>query len=206
MLTMLLSGIAELATLLPTAGSFPHFATRFIDPSVGFSLAISYGYCYTIAIASEVSAAAIIVGYWTDLTPAVVITVGLVLILAINLMSVRFYGDTEVFGGAVKVLCFVGLVFVSIVITAGGAPNHETIGFRYWHNPGPWTNYNGISGPTGHFLGFLSAFINASFSFIGVETVVITAGESINPHKAIPKASRRVTYRYVPHTSYPFAG
>ncbi|KAJ5833579.1 hypothetical protein N7474_001890 [Penicillium riverlandense] len=190
-----MQSIAELATLLPTAGSFPHWATRFIDPSVGFSLAISYGYCYTIAIASETSAAAVIVSYWTDLTPAVVITVGLVLILAINLMSVRFYGETEVIGGAVKVLCFLGLVIVSIVITAGGGPNHETIGFRFWHDPGAWTNYNGITGPTGHFLGFLSAFVNASFSFIGVETVVITAAESVDPHRAIPKAARRVTYR-----------
>lgn len=32
-----MQSIAELATLLPTAGSFPHWATRFIDPSVGFS-------------------------------------------------------------------------------------------------------------------------------------------------------------------------
>ncbi|KAF7716441.1 Amino acid/polyamine transporter I family protein [Penicillium ucsense] len=190
-----MQSIAELATLLPTAGSFPHWATRFIDPSVGFSLAISYGYCYTIAIASEVSAAAVIVSYWTDITPAVVITVGLVLILIINLMSVRFYGETEVAGGAVKVLCFLGLVVVSIVITAGGGPNHEAIGFRYWNNPGPWTNFNGIIGPTGHFLGFLSSFVNASFSFIGVETVVITAAESVDPHRAIPKAAKRVTYR-----------
>lgn len=190
-----MQSIAELATLFPTAGSFPHWATRFIDPAVGFSLAISYGYCYTIAIASEVSAAAVIVSYWTDITPAVVISVGLVLILAINLMSVRFYGETEVFGGAVKVLCFLGLVVVSIVITAGGAPKGDAIGFRYWNNPGPWTNYNGITGPTGHFLGFLSSFVNASFSFIGVETVVITASESVDPHRAIPKAARRVTYR-----------
>jgi Amino acid transporters len=34
-----MQSIAELATLFPTAGSFPHWATRFIDPSVGFSLA-----------------------------------------------------------------------------------------------------------------------------------------------------------------------
>lgn len=190
-----MQSIAELATLLPTAGSFPHWATRFIDPAVGFSLAISYGYCYNIAIASETSAAAVIVSYWTDLTPAVVISVGLVLILAINLMSVRFYGESEVIGGAVKVLCFLGLVIVSIVITSGGGPNHQTIGFRFWHHPGPWTNYNGITGPTGHFLGFLSSFVNASFSFIGVETVVITAAESVDPHRAIPKAARRVTYR-----------
>ena len=45
----------------PIAGSFPHFATRLVDPALGFTLAISYGYCYTIAIASEVVAAAIIV-------------------------------------------------------------------------------------------------------------------------------------------------
>lgn len=142
-----MQSIAELATLFPTAGSFPHWATRFVDPAVGFSLAISYGYCYTIAIASEVSAAAVIVSYWTDITPAVVITVGLVLILWINLMSVRFYGESEVFGGGVKVLCFIGLVFVSLVITAGGGPTGDAIGFRYWNNPGPWTNYNGVTGP-----------------------------------------------------------
>ncbi|KAK9783660.1 putative Amino acid permease [Seiridium cardinale] len=190
-----MQSIAELATLIPTAGSFPHWATRFIDPAVGFSLAISYGYCYTIAIASECSAAAILVSYWTDISPAVVISVSLALILIINLLSVRFFGETEVVTGAIKVACFIGLVIASIVITAGGGPTHDHIGFRYWHNPGAWVNYNGITGSTGHFLGFLSAFVNASFSFIGVETVVITAAESINPHRAIPKAASRVTYR-----------
>lgn len=72
-----------------------------------------------------------LVGYWSDISPAVVISVGLALILAINLMSVRIYGETEVFGGAVKVLCFLGLIFVAIIITSGGGPNNETIGFRY---------------------------------------------------------------------------
>ena len=140
----MMQSIAELAVVFPVAGAFPHWATRFIDPAVGFSLAISYGYGYAVAVAQEVAAAAIIVSYWTDITPAVVITVGLVLILAINLCSVRVYGDTECFGGAVKVLCFVGLIFVSLVITCGGAPNGETIGFRYWRDPGPWVEFNGI--------------------------------------------------------------
>ncbi|KAK4939850.1 hypothetical protein LTR10_019917 [Elasticomyces elasticus] len=151
-----MQSIAELAVVFPVAGSFPHWATRFIDPAVGFSLAISYGYCYCIAIGQEIAAAAIVVSYWTDLTPAVVITVGLALILAINLMNVRFYGDSEVFGGGVKVTCFLGLIIASIVITAGGGPNHQTIGFRYWNNP---------------------------------------AAEAENPHRSIPRAARRVTYR-----------
>ena len=133
--------------------------------------------------------------FWTDITPAVVITVGLVLILAINLLNVRWYGDVEVVTGSIRVLCFLGLVFVSIIITAGGGPTHDAIGFRYWNNPGPWTNYLGITGSSGHFLGFLAAFVNASFSYIGIETVVIAAAESIDPHYAIPRAANRVTYR-----------
>ncbi|KAI1068653.1 hypothetical protein LB507_006168 [Fusarium sp. FIESC RH6] len=190
-----MQSISELATLLPTAGTFPHWASRFIDPSVGFSLAISYGYCYTISIAAECSASAVLVSYWTDITPAVVITISLVLILWINLMDVRFFGEAEVATGAIKVLCFVGLVIVAIVITAGGGPKGDAIGFKYWNDPGAWVDYNGITGSSGHFLGFLSAFVNASFSFIGVETVVITAAEAMNPHKEIPKAANRVTYR-----------
>ncbi|KAK7910568.1 Dicarboxylic amino acid permease [Apiospora marii] len=190
-----MQSIAELATLIPTAGSFPHWATRFIDPAVGFSLAISYGYCFTIAIASECSAAAILVSYWSDISPAVVISISLALILAINLMSVRFFGETEVVTGAIKVTCFIGLILTSLVITAGGAPNHEKVGFKYWSEPGAWVDFHGITGSTGHFLGFLSAFVNASFSFIGVETVVITAAEAVNPHKTIPRSARNVTYR-----------
>lgn len=190
-----MQSIGELATLIPTAGSFPHWATRFIDPAVGFSLALSYGYCYTIAIASEVSAASVIVSYWTDISPALVISIGLALILFINLMPIRFYGEAEVVSAIVKITCFLGLIFTSLVITLGGAPNHERIGFRYWNNPGPWTDYNGITGPKGHFLGFMAAFVNASFSFIGIETVVIAAAEAENPHRSIPKAARRVTYR-----------
>ncbi|KAH8656086.1 amino acid permease/ SLC12A domain-containing protein [Tricladium varicosporioides] len=190
-----MESIGELATLFPTAGSFPHFATRLVDPALGFTLAISYGYCYTIAIASEVSAAAVIVSYWTDITPALVISIGLAAIFFINIMNVRFYGEAEVITASIKVICFVGLIIVSLVITLGGAPNHDRIGFRYWNNPGPFTDYNGIKGSTGHFLAFFSAFINASFSFIGVETVVVAAAETVNPHKSIPKAVKRVTYR-----------
>ena len=113
------------------AGTFVNFCNRTIDPAIGFTLAISYGYCesnslspelriseyssasytgYTIAIASECSAAAILVSYWSDITPAVVITVSLVLILAINMSTVRFYGESEFVTSIIKVLCFLGLV------------------------------------------------------------------------------------------------
>jgi amino acid transporter len=124
-----------------------------------------------------------------------VITIGLAAILFINMLNVRFYGEAEVITASIKILLFLGLIFVSLIITLGGAPNHDRIGFRYWKNPGPFSDYNGIPGSTGHFVAFFSAFINASFSYIGVETVVVAAAETLNPHKSIPKAVHRVTYR-----------
>ncbi len=112
------------------------------------------------------------------------------------MMNVRFFGEAEVITASIKIICFLILIFTSLVITLGGAPNHDRIGFRYWQSPwSPFAQYNGISGSLGQFLAFFSAFINASFSFIGVETVVVAAAETVNPHRSIPKAIHRVTYR-----------
>uniref|UniRef100_L2FPH2 Amino acid transporter n=1 Tax=Colletotrichum fructicola (strain Nara gc5) TaxID=1213859 RepID=L2FPH2_COLFN len=158
-----MQSIGELATLIPTAGSFPHWATRFIDPSVGFSLAISYGYCYNTALASE------------GAPPSA--------------------GTARPRSPAAPSRCCASSASSSPPSSSPPAAGPTTRPSAFPHNPGAWVDYNGISGSTGHFLGFVAAFINASFSFIGIETVVVTAAESVNPHKAIPNAARRVTMR-----------
>lgn len=43
--------LGEMSTLYPGAGSFPHFAGRFIEPAAGFSIAISYWYGNAISFA-----------------------------------------------------------------------------------------------------------------------------------------------------------
>ena len=48
---------------------------------------------------------------------------------------------------------------------------------------------------TGRFLSFFSTLVNAAFSYGGVETVAVAAGEAENPRKNIPKAVRRVFWR-----------
>jgi amino acid transporter len=34
----------------------------------------------------------------------------------------------------------------ALVITCGGGPDHQSIGFQYWRNPGPLVQYLGIGG------------------------------------------------------------
>jgi yeast amino acid transporter len=81
------------------------------------------------------------------------------------------------------------------VLDLGGGPNHDRIGFRYWKDPGPFTQYDGIAGAKGRFLGWLAVLTQAAFSYIGTEIVAIAAGEAKNPRRNLPKAIKRVYVR-----------
>jgi amino acid transporter len=65
----------------------------------------------------------------------------------------------------------IGLLILGIVLDLGGGPSHDHIGFRYWKNPGPFVQFDGIVGAKGRFLGFVRVLIQAAFSFIGTEFV-----------------------------------
>ena len=73
-------------------------------------------------------------------------------------------------------------------------------------------DYNGITGPKGHFLGTCSVVARVAFSFIGTEAVAVrrlittpllprltyhqmAAAEARNPRRSIPKAIKRVYFR-----------
>jgi amino acid transporter len=43
-----------------------------------------------------------------------------------------------------QIITIVGLIILSVIITAGGGPNHESIGFRFWHETGGFMQFQGI--------------------------------------------------------------
>ena len=61
-----------------------------------------------MSIAAELSAAAIIISYWSDLNAAIWITVCFIPIIALNYMPVNFYGEAEVVTCSIKVIAIVG--------------------------------------------------------------------------------------------------
>lgn len=56
--------LGEMAALYPVAGGFTHYATRFVDPAMGFALGFNYWYSYAITIPTEIVAGAIVISYW----------------------------------------------------------------------------------------------------------------------------------------------
>ena len=74
---------------------------------------------------------------------------------------------------SIKVITITGMILLGIIVDLGGGPTHDRIGFRYWKNPGPFTNYYGFTGPKGHFLGTCSVATQAAFSYLGTEAVAV---------------------------------
>ena len=87
---------------------------------------------------------------------------------------------------------------MSFILVLGGGPNRFRYGFYYWQHPGAMEQYY-VTDPNradlGRFLSFFATLVNAAFSYGGVETVAVAAGEAENPRKNIPKAVRRVFWR-----------
>ncbi|ONH67917.1 Dicarboxylic amino acid permease [Cyberlindnera fabianii] len=185
--------LAECASLMPTTSASLRHIEQFVDPAWGFA----YGWMsvWSSIMPGEVSAAAVIVSFWSDLSQAIWITIIIVLIITINFLKIHHYGEVEFTFAMIKISLLAGLIITSIVITSGGTPTHEKIGFRYWRHPGPFVQYLGIPGSLGRFTGFWKALSGCVYSYGGLQSVPSLAAEVKYPRKTVFTACKRVFYR-----------
>ncbi|KAL6362089.1 hypothetical protein LRP88_05573 [Fusarium phalaenopsidis] len=163
--------------------------------ALGFAVGWNNWYFCAIAVPAEISAAAILVGYWTEsVNVAVWISIFIILIVFLNVFGVGVYGEAEFIFASVKIITMVGLLILAFILDLGGGPQGDRLGFTYWNNPGAMREYM-TTGDTGRFLGFFSVLVNAAFSYAGVEIVAVASGESQNPKRNLPKAARRIFWR-----------
>ncbi|PYH44161.1 proline-specific permease [Aspergillus saccharolyticus JOP 1030-1] len=189
--------LGEMTTYLPIKGiSVPYIIGRYTEPSLGFAAGYNYWYSFAMLLASEVTAAGIIIEYWTtSVNVGVWIAIVLLVILLLNIVAVSWYGEAEFVFAMLKVIAIIGLIILGIVLFFGGGPNHDRLGFRYWQHPGAFKPYL-VGGNTGRFLSFWTAFIKSGFSFIfSPELITTAAGEVEAPRRNIPKATNRFIYR-----------
>lgn len=181
----------ELSTFMPVTGSYIRHGDHFVDSA--YSFALGWIGVYQHVIPGDLSATAVIMGYWSDVNPAVWIAVFGIIIVACNSVNIRFYGEVEFFFGSLKVLLIAGLVILSIVIDLGGVPNIDRIGFRYWKET-PFREYY-TSGSLGKFLSWWNATGSTVYAFGGVNAISFYGGETRNPRYSIYVAGKRIFYR-----------
>lgn len=187
MVYFLMAGLGEMASYMPTTGSFYVYASEFCDPSLGYALGWNYWYSYAIYIASEISAAALIMRYWfPDSSPFIWCSIFSFLIIGFNAISTKTFGEVEYWLSFIKITVVVLFIVTGFLLVTGVA-GQQTGGFHNWYiGDGPFH---------GGWSGIIGAFVVAGFSFQGTELIGIAAGESSNPRKNIPRAIKMVFWR-----------
>jgi amino acid transporter len=186
--------LGEVSALFPVTGSFVRHAELLVDPALGFAIGWNVVYGAYLSVPSEISAAVVLIGFWTDKYAALWITLFIIVTFLVGIIVVRVYGEVEFFFATLKILLVAGIIIMGLVIDLGGVPGQQRIGFRYWNNPGPFVEYL-ASGSWGSFLGFWAVMNNAVYSFAGVESLSVAAAETKSPRQNIPKACKRVFAR-----------
>ncbi|OLL25512.1 Amino-acid permease inda1 [Neolecta irregularis DAH-3] len=183
----MMQSVGELSTAFPTPSAFSTWASQFVDEALGFALVSIVDETGVDLQAAELSGANTIIRYWTTAVPvAVWISLFMLVFIGINFLGVKGFADTETVFTSIK-FAFVFIVIIScIIISAGAAPKGDTIGFKFWSNPGPFNN---------GFKGFLSTFSTSIFALTGTELTGITAGESANPKESVPRAANSIWIR-----------
>ncbi|KAH7888453.1 amino acid permease-domain-containing protein [Phlebopus sp. FC_14] len=183
--TLLLLG--ELATQYPVAGSFNAYATRFFSPSYGFALSWNYWFNDAVSVASDLTAAQLVLQFWTTRHTGVVSLLIWVFLVSVNASHVGAYGELEYWLSFLKVATIVVFIIVGILVNVGVNPAHSFIGGHNWTIDGaPFV---------GGFGGFAKVFVTASFAFGGTESLGITAGETKNPSRNMPRVVKFVFWR-----------
>ena len=189
MVYFLCTGLGEMATYLPETGSFGSYSTKFIDPAFGFAMGWNYWYNWAITIAAEMVAGSIVMKFWFPQVPAMVWSaIFLVIIVGLNLLSARAYGESEFWFATVKVITVIIFLIVGVLMIVGILGGKAQGFTNYFSNGGPF-----IGGSKSIF----AIFLVAGFSFQGAELVGLTAGESENPERDVPKAVNTIFWRIV---------
>ncbi|TVY47446.1 putative amino-acid permease [Lachnellula occidentalis] len=185
-LTMLALG--EMAAYVPIAGSFCTFAGRYVDDALGFALTWNYWFNDAVSTAADLVALQLVFAYWDTNMPgwALSLIFWVFLILA-NIITVKAYGELEYWLSLLKVITITIFVILGIVVNCGANTSHTYIGAKYW--------YIGDAPFVGGIGGFASVFVTASFAYGGTESIAITAGETKNPTKNLPRVVKNVFWR-----------
>ncbi|KAG0044969.1 hypothetical protein BGZ83_009759, partial [Gryganskiella cystojenkinii] len=175
MVFFIVTSLGEMSAYLPLPGAFTTFGARFVDPALGFGLGVGYAFQWIITVTIEVTAAGMILQYWwPNLKMWIPALIFIVLLVGITLLGVKAFGELEYWLSMIKVLTC------------------DKILGRNWH-----IDQAPIVGETARdrTVNIFTTCVWAFFSFGGTELIGITAGESSNPAKAVPKAIRQTFWR-----------
>ncbi|MEJ6400440.1 amino acid permease [Nicoliella sp. Es01] len=184
----LMRALGELLMSNPDSTSYIDFIAKYLGPKWGFIAGWTYWISWIAIAMAEITAAGLYMKFWfpdmPQWLPALII---LVILFFLNSITVAAFGETEFWFAIIKVVAILALIAVGVVLLL---MNYKTS-----------AGHVSISNLThGSFFangakGFFLSFQMVIFSFVGIEMIGMTASETKDPEKVIPKSINAVPTR-----------
>lgn len=178
--------------------SFIDMAHDLIGPAAGYYIGWSYWLGWVLVGIADLAAIINYLNFWlppdmafTPIGQALISAGCVLLVLGLNLLTVRLFGEIEFWFALIKILAILGLIVIGgyMVFSHFQAPQGSVASFsNVWSNGGMFPK--GTSG-------FLAGFQIALFAFVGVELIGTMAAETKDPEKNLPKAINAIPTRII---------
>lgn len=185
----IMRALGEMAVHDPSAGSFSQYARNHLGPAAGFTVGWNYSLSNILFCMSEITAVAIYMKYWfPDTSQWIWALATFVIMIGINLLNVKFFGEFEYWFAMIKVVAIIFMIVSGLGVILFGIGNGGiAVGFgNLWNNGGFFPN--GLKGI------FLSLFL-VMWAYGGMEMIAITAAEVKDPRKSLKRAINNVFWR-----------
>ncbi len=191
----ILRALGELVVYRPSSGSFVSYAREFFGEKAAYASGWLYWMNWVMTAVVDVTAVALYMQFFGKYSPVftaipqwVYTLVALLVVTALNLVSVKLFGEMEFWFSVIKVATLVGFLCIGIYMVVFGTPvEGQQVGFSLI------TDNGGIF-PTGVLPGLI-AIQGVIFAYAAIELIGTTAGETKDARKLIPRAVNTVLLR-----------
>ncbi|MFJ4787248.1 amino acid permease [Streptomyces sp. NPDC088794] len=188
---LVVRALGELVLYRPSSGAFVSYAREFLGEKGAYVAGWMYFLNWATTGIADITAVAVYTHYWgmfSDIPQWVIALIALAVVLTVNLVSVRMFGEMEFWFAIVKVGALVAFMLIGIFLLV---TQHQVDG----HSPGPsLITDNGGVFPSG-VLPMLLVIQGVVFAYASVELVGVAAGETENPEEIMPKAINSIMWR-----------
>ena len=193
---LILRALGELVVHRPSSGSFVSYCREFFGEKAAFVSGWLYWLNCAMTAVADATAIAIYIAWFGQYSPFVAgipqwlsALVVVLLVLVLNLVSVKVFGELEFWFALVKVLALVAFLVIGTFFVVFGTPTGSEVGFSLI------AEHGGLL-PAG-VLPALVVVQGVVFAYAGIELVGTTSGETRNAERVIPRAINLVVLRIV---------
>ncbi|MCP3750330.1 D-serine/D-alanine/glycine transporter [Pseudomonas sp. SBB6] len=192
MLFFVMRAMGELLLSNLNYKSFIDFSADLLGPWAGYFTGWTYWFCWIITGIADVIAISAYSQFWFPDLPQWAPAIACVgLLLSLNLITVKMFGEIEFWFAMIKIVAIVALVGTGLYMVMAGfqSPAGRTADIaNLWNDQGMF--------PHG-LMGFFAGFQIAVFAFVGIELVGTTAAEAKNPERNLPRAINSIPVRII---------